>query len=395
MTRNPSAAVLVYAFAVVMLGTTMPTSMYALYGAKLHFSVLTTTVVFATYAVGVIAALVGFGHWSDTLGRRPLLASGLVLAAASSLVFLTAGPLWQLLIGRALSGLSAGIFTGTATVAIVEAAPPARRDHAAVIATIANMGGLGLGPVFSGVLVQYLRWPLQLSFAVHLGLLALAAIGLLRVRETVRGSGKPPAPRGLSVPAEVRGAFVPAAIATFAGFAVLGLFTAVVPTFLAEMLGVRNHAVAGVVVALIFAGSALAQVAARPLRTSAALIGGCAILVAGVLLILLALLLTSVVWLVLGAFVAGAGQGITFSKSVRSVADAAPPERRAEVTSTLFVVSYLAISVPVVGEGLAVRLWGLRTAGISFAAAVAVLASLALVASWAVDRRRERIAVGG
>ncbi|MFI5780922.1 hypothetical protein [Nocardia sp. NPDC051570] len=69
--RTSSMAVLVYGFAVVMLGTTLPTSMYSLYGARPHFSVLATTVVFATYAVGVIAALIGFGHRSDAMGRRP------------------------------------------------------------------------------------------------------------------------------------------------------------------------------------------------------------------------------------------------------------------------------------------------------------------------------------
>ena len=34
---------LAYAFTVIMMGTTVPTPMYALYSAKMHFSVLTTT----------------------------------------------------------------------------------------------------------------------------------------------------------------------------------------------------------------------------------------------------------------------------------------------------------------------------------------------------------------
>ncbi|WP_083863147.1 MFS transporter [Nocardia exalbida] len=56
------------------------------------------------YAAGVVAAPILFGRWSDVLGRRPPLMAGLAFSAASSLVFLTAGPLWQLLLGRALSG---------------------------------------------------------------------------------------------------------------------------------------------------------------------------------------------------------------------------------------------------------------------------------------------------
>ena len=55
-------------------------------------------------------------------------------------------------------------------------------------------------------------------------------------------------------------------------------------------------------------------------------------------------------------------------------------ERRAEVSSTYFVVAYVAISLPVVGAGLAAQQWGLRTAGITFAIAVAALSAICLAA---------------
>jgi hypothetical protein len=50
------------------------------------------------------------------------------------------------------------------------------------------------------------------------------------------------------------------------------------------------------------------------------------------------------------------------------------------VSSTYFVVAYVAISLPVVGEGLAARQWGLQTAGVSFAVGVGILAALCLAA---------------
>ena len=55
------------------------------------FGELVTTVVFATYAAGVIAGLVLFGHWSDQVGRRPMLHAGLVLSGLSAVVFAVAG----------------------------------------------------------------------------------------------------------------------------------------------------------------------------------------------------------------------------------------------------------------------------------------------------------------
>src|SRR5947209_19608622 len=95
-----------YAFAVTMLGTTLPTPLYSLYQRRFGFSELMITVIFATYAAGVIAALLLFGRLSDEVGRRPVLIGGLLLSAASAVVFLLANGLGLLLVGRVLSGLS-------------------------------------------------------------------------------------------------------------------------------------------------------------------------------------------------------------------------------------------------------------------------------------------------
>ncbi len=105
-------ALLAYAFAAIMLGTTMPSPMYALYSEHLHFAVVETTVIYATYAGGVLTALLVFGSWSDAIGRRPVLLAGTLCALASAVVFLSADTVAQLLVGRVLSGLSAGLFTG-------------------------------------------------------------------------------------------------------------------------------------------------------------------------------------------------------------------------------------------------------------------------------------------
>ena len=148
-----SMALLAYAFAAVMVGTTLPTPMYALFADELHFHVLTTTVIYATYAGGVLFALLAFGRWSDVLGRRPLLLAGIASAVVSAAVFVLADSVPELLVGRVLSGLSAGIFTGTATAAVIEAAPQAWRTRAAAVATVANIGGLGIGPLLAGILV--------------------------------------------------------------------------------------------------------------------------------------------------------------------------------------------------------------------------------------------------
>jgi MFS family permease len=387
--RRFAFPLLAYAFAAIMLGTTMPTPMYAIYGQHMHFAVLTTTVIYATYAGGVLFALLAFGPWSDAIGRRPLLLAGVAAALISACVFLAADSVALLLVGRVFSGLSAGVFTGTATAAVIEAAPPHWRDRAAAVATVANIGGLGAGPLVAGLLVQYAPQPLHLSFVVHIVLATLAGIAVLFVPETSPRAGRISVQR-LSVPAEVRSVFIVAGLAGFAGFAVTGLFTAVAPSFLVDVVGIDNHAIAGVIACSIFAASAVAQVAASRMAPQRAVAFGCAILVAGMVILAVALQFSSLAGLITAAVVSGVGQGISFSRGLAAVSERTPAERRAEVSSTYFVIAYVAISLPVVGEGLAAREWGLRTAGVSFAVAVAILAAICLAAILVREARESR-----
>jgi MFS family permease len=217
--------------------------------------------------------------------------------------------------------------------------------------------------------------------------LALACV--LSVPETSPRTGRVGFQR-LSVPAQVRPVFIVAAIAGFAGFAVLGLFTAVAPSFIAQIIGVGNHAIAGAIVCSIFAASALAQLTAERIPARRAVAVGCAVLVVGALIIAVSLHFSSLVLLIVGAVIAGVGQGISFSRGLAAVVEQTPPERRAEVSSTYFVVAYIAISLPVIGAGLAAQVWGLEIAGIAFSLAVSALAAICLAAILMQERRVPR-----
>ncbi|MEV4428876.1 MFS transporter [Streptomyces sp. NPDC049602] len=366
-------------FVVGMTGTTLPTPLYPLYQEKFGFSELTVTVVYAVYAFGVIGVLLLAGNASDTVGRRPTLLWGLGFAAASAVCFLLADGLGWLYAGRLLSGLSAGLFTGAATAYVMDLAPPGGQSRATLVATAANMGGLGCGPLLAGLLAEYAPEPLLLPFAVHLALVAVSAVVLLRLPETVR-EPRPLAavrPQRPALPAEVRPVFVPAAIASFAGFALFGLFTSVSPAFLAESLHVDNHAVSGLIVALAFFASTAGQLAVGRFGVSRSLPLGCAVLIAGLAFLAGALSAELLALVVLAALVGGAGQGLSFRAALSAVAAAAPVDRRAAVISTLFVVAYTGISIPVIGVGLLAEPLGLERAGLVFTGCMLLLVASA------------------
>nr|WP_316763649.1 MFS transporter [Streptomyces sp. NEAU-HV9] len=358
-----------------MMGTTLPTPLYGLYRQQIGFSELTVTVVFAVYAVGVITALLIAGGFSDVLGRRPVLLCALALAALSALCFLFEGGLPMLYVGRVLSGFSAGLLSGTGTATVLDLAPSGRRARAALAATAANMGGLGLGPLISGFLAQYAPWPLKLPFVVHLVLVAIAVAVTCLLPETVHHTGfRPPLrPQGMTVPAEVRGVFAPCALAAFAGFSLLGLFTAVAPAFLAQTLGEHNLAVVGAVVFCVFGASTCGQVLMGRVGARRALPWGCLVLVTGLLVIGVSLLVTSFPVLLVGAVTGGVGQGMAFRAGLTAVSSAAPEAQRGATISAFFVVAYVGISLPVVGVGALTEALGVRDAGLVFAGCAVLL----------------------
>jgi MFS family permease len=380
MSRRAGFAAAAFALAIAMLGTTLPTPLYGLYRQRYGLSELMITVIFATYAAGVIASLVLFGRLSDQIGRRRVLLPGLVLSGLSAVCFLIANGLALLLVGRIFSGLSAGIFTGTATATLVDLAPPDRRGRSTLVATVANMGALGTGPLLAGLLSQWGGSPLRLAFWVDLALLVPAAIGIWAMPEPIARTSHPRLrPQAPTVPREMRSTFTQAAIAGFAGFAVLGLLTAVAPDFLGQTLGVTSRAVVGLVVFAVFAASTAGQVVLEFIPERAAIPAGAGALIVGMGSFALGLAASSLALLVLGGMIAGFGQGLSFRAGLAAVNERAPAAQRGAVASSFFVVMYVAISLPVIGEGLLAQGVGLRAAGLTFAGVVAALSATVLI----------------
>ncbi|MFF1838624.1 MFS transporter [Streptomyces sp. NPDC058231] len=370
----PAAAVV---FAIGMAGTTLPTPLYGRYQEQIGFSELMVTVVFAVYAVAVITVLLVAGNYSDEVGRRPVLLLAMALSAASAGCFLLESGLPLLFVGRLLSGCAAGLLSGAATAAVIELAGPGQKARAGFAATAANMGGLGCGPLLSGLLAQYTPWPLTLPFLVHLGLVAVGCAITWFLPETVDEPKRwpPLKPQGVAVPPEVRSVFTPASLAAFAGFALLGLFTAVAPSFAAQTLGVHNLAVSGAVVFSVFLASTVGQSLTQRIGVRLALPLGCGILIVGLLFVASSLIAESMPLLVLGAVCGGAGQGLAFRSALTLVSGAAPAHRRGGTISAFFVVAYAGISVPVVGVGAMATWLGLRRAGLIFTGCVILLAA--------------------
>jgi MFS family permease len=374
VSRNTGFVFVAYAFLVTMIGTTLPTPLYPLFEQRYSFGELMVTVIFAVYAFGVIAGLLVFGNLSDEIGRKPVLLIGLGFSAASALLFVVAGSLTPIFAGRIVSGLSAGVFTGTATAMLVDLAPGGNRRLGSLVAVVVNLGGLGLGTLLAGLLADHFGSALRLPFIVDLCLLGPALLGLLVTPETVhRQAAFRLRIQRLRVPPEVRSVFIRGAAAGFGSFAVAGVFSSVAPVFLGQVLGRTSHALAGAIVFILFSSSIVGQLVVSRLSDRRALVVGCMFLAGGVGLLALALGVESLAALIASASVVGLGQGLVIGAGMAAINQRAPVAQRGEVASSFFVVMYVGLSLPVIGVGVAAYAFSLRDAGIAFSAAVAVL----------------------
>jgi MFS family permease len=367
-----SAILTAFVFTVVLLGTTVPTPLLALYERSFRVSPLGVTVIFGIYAIGVVACLLTFGHLSDEIGRRPVLATALVLSGLAAIAFLVADSVAVLLGARVVSGLAAALVTGAANAALGEQLPPPRRGLAPVMSVIATMGGLASGTLLAGLLAQWAGYPLRLSWVVDLALVGVGLLALLFVEETVRERTRPRL-RRLRIPPGIRATFLRVSTPAAAGFGVLGVISATTGVLLAAELHLHDPAVTGIVLFLAFASTAVGQLLDHRLPPAVSPLAACVALIASACLIGTAVLVPSLTALIVAAVVAGLGTGTGLSAGLRLIGSHVPEEQRGAAFSLYFVVLYSALALPAIGVGLVTELAGLRWAGTLFAVALAVV----------------------
>jgi len=362
-------------FATIQFGGAIPIPLYGLWREQFPFGDGTLTGIFAIYVLGTLLALLLLAPLSDQIGRRPLLLTALALVAAGSVLFLIAHDVAMLLAARFVSGLAAGITTATATAALHELRPASRAKFAALTATAMNTGGLGLGTLFAGIIGAYAPAPTRLVFWIYLAVVAVAFLWMTTAPETVpRQDRLSWRPRGLSLPLVGVGTFWLAGAAAFAAFSQLGLYSSLVPSFLAGPLHEHNLAIAGAISAAIFLVATATQVTFHQVSPASAIKAGLALLLAGLALVELGLWTGSLGVLLGGTLLGGLAVGFAFMGAAAIASMLAPPERRGQVMATFFCCAYAGLSCPALGVGIATDSVSATDATLACAIAIAGIA---------------------
>jgi len=382
---RPAFALAAGTVGLALFASGVPSPLYATYGALWGLSPAVLTVAYATYAFGVLAALLLAGRVSDEVGRRPVLLTALGGIAVSTCLYMLAGSAAWLFAARGLQGVATGLALSAASAALLDLHP--RRDPvgAGLANGVASAGGMGLGIFASSVMVQYLPAPRVLPYVLLVVLLAVAALGTTRLEDPVTpqpGARVRLTPQRPRVPPAGRPAFLLAALAVTSSWSINGLYLSLGPELSSRLLHTGSVFVPGLVVCSLPAAAAVSQIVFGRGAPWAGASFGSLVLAAGMGLLVAGVAIGSGALFVASTLIAGLGFGVAFLGGLRSLSAAVPAGHRAAVMSAFYVVAYAALSLPAIAAGFLVTPLGLTSTFEIFGTAIAVLALVVAGEAW-------------
>lgn len=334
----PAAA----ALAMAGWGVNQFTPLSVAYRAHEHWPAVEVALMFTTYLVGLVPALLWGGAAADRYGRhivRPALGLAALASAALALGELSPAAVFA---SRLVSGIAAGIILSAGTAWVLElSARAGRPELGARRVAYATGGGFAVGALVSGCIVQWLPHPLQLAGPVHAAVALLVLVATDRVPETA-GGGRCPVPAGDRLRAALRGStrhprfvlvVLPASPAVFAAATVAYV---VLPPLVADRVTGYEALFSGLVTALtLVVGLAVQPLAARldHAGSARATLAAMATVIAGLLVGALAVYRDSALLVLVAATCLGAGYGLTLASGLREIERLTPPAELPSATS--------------------------------------------------------------
>lgn len=325
--------------------TTSPVVLF--YTVDLKLSGTELTAFFATYAIGLLPALLLGGPYSDKYGRRAVVVPSVILVVAALGTLLLAAHYGEAMIfvARFLQGFTSGAVYSVGTVWMRELFGVQHAARAAMIASAVMAVGFGVGPAVSGVLVQWAPWPKVLSFIIATVLVLVAVVLVRRLPETMteRRAGR----MQLGVPRGTGAGFfwylLPCGLLVYT-FAVLAL--TVFPLQIAKAGFAQVYLLTGVSAFLVQGFAAFASGWAKRIGPgSAGWIGALAAAI-GCGVGYFAVQPGGWLWILPSSAALGVAGGLSLTSGLMVSDVLTPPERRGALISMFYIVVYAGFTVP-------------------------------------------------
>ena len=161
--------------ALLYVNTTMVNVALPDLGSSIHAGNRALQWIVSSYTLGFLAALLPGGLLGDSIGHRRLLLIGVCLFGVGAAVPLFSPTVIGLLVGRAVMGLGASVFTPMSLALIPWLVQAPYRARATAIWSAAGSLGAPLGPILGGLAID--NWGWKAMFAIDfVGALALVMV---------------------------------------------------------------------------------------------------------------------------------------------------------------------------------------------------------------------------
>ena len=376
----------------LFLAAGAPSPLFRLEQREWGFPLWLLTIAFAIYAIALLAALLVAGSLSDYVGRRPVLIGTLGVEAAAMLIFLFARNIGWVIAARTVQGIATGAGISAFTAAAVEYAPARHRKLGVLTGSVAPAGGLGIGALMAGIVIEYTGSPSLIIFTFLAVLFVAGMFIAIASPETVSrraGTLRSLVPH-VSVPELARPEFMASIPVQTGSWMLGGLYLGLVPAIMHSVFNTDSGLVAGAaILALSGVGAITGFVVGSTPARSAVVLGG-SFTIVGTAVTLCSIVIAVLPLFFVGSVIAGVGFGASFTGILRIIGPLAEAHQRAQLFAAIYVVSYLSFSLPVVIAGLLVSTAGITSTFVAYGAVVILAGALGLVWQLRLGEHTER-----
>lgn len=363
-----------------------PTLVYPGYVEDYGFTGVQTAMIFASYPVALIGALLLAGNVADALGLRRAALIGVGVLGIGTSGFLFSEDLAVLLAARAAMGIGVGISLGPATTLIATALRGTGANRAGAVVTLATAGGLCLALLVGGAGVEFGPDPLRSGFVLLLGATLAAFVATWWLTRRTPHAAPPEGsvwwkPRPLTLPSRRR-SFLAGTAAISAAYGVAAVYLSTGAQFAIDIVRSDNAFLNGTILALSAVSIGVVALLTRGTNKLASLLlWGVLTVLIGQGSMILAGSAQALPLLLISTAIGGAGYSLLFSAGMSLVVQNADAHHAASTSSTAYLIAYAAQASIALTIGAVATTSGLMPALIVGSAVVILLAAVPLMLS--------------
>lgn len=359
-----------------MAAASAPAPLYQIYQRLWYFSPVILTLIFATYALFLLLALLIAGSISDYIGRKPVILLAILLQMTSMMFFLFSNDINMLFVARAIQGIATALAVSSIGAALLDL----NKHKGPIINSICPMLGMTVGSILACLVLQYSNAPLHLIFEILTVIYLIEFILTIFSPETaVKRSGALASLKlKMAVPPAAKFALISISPVNIALWMLSGIFLSLMPSLFVQVFQIHSAWLNGLSFSAITLSGAIGIILLRKSASVFILKFGTIHLILGTIILILGINLVNIYLLFIGSIIAGLGFGTSFMGAIRTVMPLAKPEERAGLMAAFYVESYLAFSVPAIIAGLLVQKIGLINSTNLYAFSIVALSILAL-----------------